>query len=57
MRLREETASWAEIEFGQADLGDERRTQRLIHLATALSDHPSAALPNACADPASLKAA
>lgn len=57
MRLREETASWAEIEFGQAELGDDRRTQRLIQLATALSDHPSASLPNACADPASLKAA
>jgi hypothetical protein len=57
MRAREETAAWAEIEFGQAELGDQRRTLRLVQLATALGDQPSASLPDACADPATLKAA
>ena len=57
MRTREELAEWAEIEFGNADLGDSRRTLRLVQLATVLGDQPSASLPAACADPAILKAA
>ncbi len=57
MRLREDEAEWAITEFGQAELGDQRRTTRLVQLATALADQPSAALPDACADPATLQAA
>jgi hypothetical protein len=57
MRAREDTALWAESEFGQAELGDARRTARLVHLATAVGDQPGASLPDACADPATLKAA
>ena len=41
MRGREDVAAWAVSEFGAADLGD----------------HPGASLPDACADPATLKAA
>ena len=29
-------AAWAEEEFGEADLGDARRTVRLVQLATML---------------------
>jgi hypothetical protein len=50
-------ASWAEEEFGEADLGDVRRTARLIQLATVLGAQPSASLPDATDDPATLKAA
>lgn len=57
MRTREEMAVWAAIEFGQAELGDQRRTTRLVQLATVLGDQPSASIPAACADPATLKAA
>jgi hypothetical protein len=50
-------ATWAEDEFGDADLGDVRRTARLVQLATVLRAQPSASLPDATDDPATLKAA
>ena len=50
-------ASWAEDEFGDADLGDVRRTARLVQLATVLGAQPHASLPHAADDPATLKAA
>jgi hypothetical protein len=50
-------ATWAEEEFGEADLGDLRRTARLVTLATVLGAQPSASLPDATDDPATLKAA
>src|SRR5215210_2537925 len=53
----EAVAAWAAHEFGAAALGDLRRTVRLLQLATALGAQPSASLPEACADPATLKAA
>ncbi len=52
-----EQAEWAVDEFGGADLGDERRTARLVELATVLGNRPQASLPQACEDPALLKAA
>lgn len=57
MRGREDQADWAVTEFAAAELGDPRRTRRLVDLATALAEQPSASLPDACADPARLKAA
>jgi hypothetical protein len=57
MRGREDVAEWAVSEFGAAELGDDRRTLRLMHLATVLGDQPGASLPDACADAATLKAA
>jgi hypothetical protein len=48
---------WALTEFGEAALGDRRRTERLIHLASVLGAQPSASLPHATHDPATLKAA
>lgn len=50
-------ATWAEEEFGDADLGDVRRNARLVQLASTLGAHPTASLPEATDDPASLKAA
>ena len=40
-----------------AELGDERRTTRLVELANVLGQHPTAALPEACGDGGMLKAA
>jgi hypothetical protein len=50
-------ATWAQDEFGDADLGDVRRTARLVQLASVLGAQPSASLPDATDDPAALKAA
>jgi hypothetical protein len=49
--------NWAVTEFADAELGDGRRTKRLVELAYALGQHPTAALPEACGDGAMLKAA
>ena len=49
--------NWAVNEFAAADLGDPRRTTRVIELATALAQHPTASLPEACGKGAMLKAA
>jgi len=53
----EPDATWADDEFGDADLGDVRRNARLVQLATLLGAQPSASLPDATDDPATLKAA
>ncbi len=49
--------NWAVTEFADAELGDLRRSQRLVALASVLAQHPTAALPEACGDSAMLKAA
>jgi hypothetical protein len=53
----EREAEWAVAEFGAAVLGDARRTERLVRLASVLGARPRAALAEACDDPAMLKAA
>jgi Transposase DNA-binding len=50
-------AGWAAHEFGAAELGDARRTARLVALAGALGASPAATLPEACGEPAALQAA
>src|SRR3954454_7607590 len=50
-------AAWAEAELGQAQLGDPRRTRRLVQLTTAVAAQPHASLAQACGDAASTKAA
>ncbi len=52
-----EGEGWAEEEFGEAELKDRRRTARLVELARVLGEHPSQSLPEACGDPARVKAA
>lgn len=49
-------AAWAEATFGAAQLGDPRRTRRLVQTAAALAARPSASLPRQLEDPAALKA-
>src|SRR5215475_11566478 len=56
-RSMDPDATWAEEEFGEADLGDLRRNTRLVQLASVLGAQPSASLPDATDDPATLKAA
>lgn len=50
-------AEWAEAELGAVDVGDARRTRRLVALGAALAASPSGTLPSALPDWASLKAA
>jgi hypothetical protein len=57
MSSQTDETHWAVSEFADADLGDVRRTQRLVELAGLLAQHPAAALPEACGDDAMLKAA
>ena len=49
--------AWAVTEFAEAELGDIRRTQRVVALATALAQRPGASFPEACGNGAMLKAA
>ena len=40
--------SWAVTEFAEADLGDARRTQRLIRVATRVAQQPLASFLPSC---------
>jgi hypothetical protein len=57
MRSQADDTNWAVNEFADAELGDLRRTTRLVELAHVLAQHPTAALPEACGNDARLKAA
>src|SRR5271166_5036995 len=57
MQVVDDEADWALTEFGGAVLGDARRTDRLVRLATVLGRRAHLSLPQACDDPAQLKAA
>ncbi len=52
-----EHEDWIETEFGTADLGDDRRTQRLLTLMGQVAARPGASLPEACGSRGQLKAA
>jgi hypothetical protein len=52
-----DATSWAVTECADADLGDLRRTQRVVQLAHALAQRPGAARPEACGSGARLQAA
>ena len=49
--------SWAEEELGAAQLGDARRSRRLVRLVERLAEQPSASIPAACSAAAETKAA
>jgi Transposase DNA-binding len=55
--VAEEVSSWVVTELAEAELGDVRRTQRLVEVATMLAPQPGASLPEACGNRAMLKAA
>jgi hypothetical protein len=40
-----EAARWAEQQFGTAQLGDARRTRRLVHSAARIAERPAGSLP------------
>jgi hypothetical protein len=50
-------AQWAQMEFALARLGDQRRTQRLVKIATRLAQSPGGTLPQAMPRWEELKAA
>lgn len=50
-------ASFGERHFGQADLGDKRRTQRLVKIADQMVHRPGGTLPEKINSPKDLKAA
>jgi len=54
--LTDTTASFGTLHFGDAQLGDVRRTRRLIRAADALVEHPGGTLPQKFHDPYPLDA-
>lgn len=50
-------AQWAQAQFGQANLNDPRRTQRLVSLATSLAIQPGVAVSNLPLSPADMEGA
>jgi hypothetical protein len=50
-------ATWAEVEFDGASLGDKRLNLRLIKLAIQFAEQPTASIPGACGGAAETKAA
>lgn len=48
---------WAQVNFGDCDLGDKRRTNRLLRVAEEIASNPSASLPNQIEGWGDLKAA
>jgi hypothetical protein len=55
--LQWDIGSWAETQFGSADLRDRRRTRRLVTLAAQIAADPAASLPQQAASWGDLKAA
>ncbi len=49
--------TWAEQQFGSCDLGDQRRTKRLMEVAAKAAENPSASFPQQFASWGDLKAA
>jgi hypothetical protein len=56
-RLELDPAAWACIQFATAQLGDRRRTRRLVRLAAQVAANPSSSLPKQTQGWADLKAA
>ena len=46
--MTQEKSSWAEAEFKDIDLGDQRLNKRAVLLAERLAEKPTASIPNAC---------
>lgn len=54
--MEDQKVTFGEIQFGNAVLGDKRRTRRLVKLADRICRHPGGTLPDKINDPANLKA-
>ena len=48
MRVPEEALRWAQEVFGRSELGDERRTRRLVAMSAQLAAHAGEAPVSAC---------
>ena len=48
---------WAQLNFAGCELGDKRRTNRLVQVAEEIANNPSASLPNQIERWGDLKAA
>ncbi len=57
MSFRIDTKGWAEQQFGNCELGDQRRTKRLIQVAEQVANHPSGSFPDQTESWGDLKAA
>lgn len=51
------TNEWAQLNFGTCELGDKRRTKRMVQVAAEVANNPSASLPNQIEKWGDLKAA
>lgn len=56
MRKKRATESFGETQFGNAELGDARRTKRLVKSTNILARHPGGTLPEKFKSPKDLKA-
>ena len=56
MEVHGPVATFGEVHFGDADLGDRRRNRRLVQVANAMVEQPAGTLPDKFDDPAGLKA-
>jgi hypothetical protein len=57
MSFQIDAQAWAEQQFGDCDLGDQRRTKRLIQVAQQVANHPAASFPEQMQTWGDLKAA
>lgn len=57
MAFHIDTREWAEQQFGDCELGDRRRTKRLIAVAEQVANHPAASFPQQMESWGDLKAA
>ena len=57
MSFRIDAQEWAEEQFSDCELGDKRRTKRLIQVAKHVANHPSASFPQQMQSWGDLKAA
>jgi len=48
---------WAVETFGEVELGDPRRRDRVVQIAAAMAEKPVASLPEQMGDPSALQAA
>lgn len=53
----EKNEEWAEMEFGEIELGDKRRTKRLVTLAKQRAEKPNSSIAESCGSKAGTKAA
>lgn len=57
MSFRIDTKEWAKQQFSDCELGDERRTKRLIQVAEQVANHPAGSFPDQTESWGDLKAA